>query len=114
MWNRNFTQYLYVFYLFVFLLDVIYLFWSNSSLYTVIGLFAIIMIVINFKEADRVFKILGIILLSAGAVFYLSSNESITKIPSFFAGNIGLLFLISMLPWMNTVVKAGRYNKLLS
>ena len=113
MWNRNFAQYMYVFYLFVFLLDVIYLFWSNSSLYTVIGLFAIVMIVINFKEADRVFKILGIILLSAGAVFYLSSNESITKIPSFFAGNIGLLFLISMLPWMNTVVKAGRYNKLL-
>ncbi|MGG1687461.1 hypothetical protein [Pseudalkalibacillus sp. NRS-1564] len=92
MCNRNFTQYLYVFYLFVFLLDVIYLFWSNSSLYTIIGLFAIVMIAINFKEADRVFKILGIILLSAGAVFYLSSNESVTKIPSFFCGEYRIAF----------------------
>jgi hypothetical protein len=113
MWNTRLFKHIYVFYLFIFLLDVIHLFWSNASLYTTIGLLAIVMIVINFKEADRVFQILGIILLSAGGFFYFSSDISLVKIPSFFAGNIGLLFLLSMLPWMNSVVKAGRYNKLL-
>ncbi|WP_226657198.1 hypothetical protein [Pseudalkalibacillus hwajinpoensis] len=113
MWNTRLFQHIYVFYLFVFLLDVINLFWSNASLYMTIGLMAMVMIVINFREADRVFKILGVILLSAGGFFYFSSDVPIMKIPTFFAGNIGLLFLLSMLPWMNSVVKAGRYNKLL-
>ncbi|MCA0170923.1 hypothetical protein [Bacillus sp. RAR_GA_16] len=64
-------------------------------------------------KRNRVFKILGIILLCAGSFFYFSSDLSLFEVPSFFAGNIGLLFLLSMLPWMNSVVKAGRYNKLL-
>ena len=113
MWNTRLFQHIYVFYLFIFLLDVINLFWPNDSLYMTIGLLAMFMIAINFREADRVFKILGLLLLSAGCFFYFSSDVTIMKIPTFFAGNIGLLFLLSMLPWMNSVVKAGRYNQLL-
>ncbi len=59
------------------------------------------------------FKILGFILLAFGTFFFLSSDVKVTEVPAFFSGNVGLLFLISMLPWMNSVVKAGRYNKLL-
>ncbi|WP_431800991.1 hypothetical protein [Halobacillus andaensis] len=104
---------LYLFYSFVFLLNVIHVFWANSVLYSVIGVLGIVMVAINFPRADRVFKILGIILLTAGTIFLFSSDVSAASVPSFFAGNIGLLFLLSMLPWMNSVVKAGRYNKLL-
>ncbi|WP_173917595.1 hypothetical protein [Halobacillus sp. Marseille-Q1614] len=106
-------RHLYIFYSFVFLLNVIHVFRPDTVLYTVIGVLGIVMVIINFPWADRVFKILGGILLTAGTFFFISSGVSAAKIPAFFAGNIGLLFLISMLPWMNSVVKAGRYNQLL-
>ena len=109
----NFSNHLYLFYSLIFILDVIHIFWSNTLLYSVIGILGIVMVVINFPKADRVFKILGAILLAAGGIFYVSSDVPVTRIPSFFAGNIGLLLLLSMLPWMNSVVKAGRYNRLL-
>nr|WP_256522289.1 hypothetical protein [Halobacillus sp. A5] len=95
------------------MLNVIHVFWQKPFLYSVIGVLGIIMVIINFPRADRVFKILGVILLAAGTFFFFSSDVSAREIPAFFAGNIGLLFLLSMLPWMNSVVKAGRYNKLL-
>lgn len=106
-------NYLYIFYSFVFLLNVVHVFWPNTVLFTVIGLLGIVMTAISFPRADRVFRTLGIILIVAGAFFFLSSDASVVEIPRFFAGNVGILFLVSMLPWMNSAVKAGRYNKLL-
>ncbi|MFC7322556.1 hypothetical protein [Halobacillus campisalis] len=111
--RNRFLQHLYIFYSLVFLLNVIHVFWPNPVLYTVIGVAGMVMMVISVPRADRVFKILGGILLAAGSFFFISSGVSAGKIPAFFAGNVGLLFLLSMLPWMNSVVKAGRYNKLL-
>lgn len=107
------SNYLYIFYSFVFVLNIVHVFWNNSVLYSVIGILGIVMTAISFPRADRVFKVLGIVLLSVGTLFFISSEAAITDIPAFFAGNIALLFLLSMLPWMNSVVKAGRYNKLL-
>ncbi|TGB03450.1 hypothetical protein [Halobacillus salinus] len=106
-------QHLYIFYAFVFLLNVVHVFWPNTVLFTIIGLLGIIMTAISFPRADRVFRTLGIILVIAGTFFFLSSDATIAEIPRFFAGNVGILFLVSMLPWMNSAVKAGRYNKLL-
>ncbi|WLR48014.1 hypothetical protein LC065_01615 [Halobacillus litoralis] len=110
---RHLSNYLYIFYSFVFALNVVHVFWNHPTLYTIIGILGIVMLAISFPRSDRVFKILGMVLLVAGAFFFFSSETTFQEIPSFFAGNIGLLFLLSMLPWMNSVVKAGRYNKLL-
>ncbi|WP_082235352.1 hypothetical protein [Halobacillus massiliensis] len=106
-------NHLYFFNAFVFLLFILHVFWPHPVLIALIGALGMVMVVLNFALADRVFKIIGVILLSAGIFFFSSSSESLTSIPGFFAENIGLLFLISMLPWMNSVVKAGRYNQLL-
>ncbi|SIS59074.1 hypothetical protein [Salimicrobium flavidum] len=110
---QNFHRHLYIFYSFVFLLNVIHTFWSNEALYSFIGVLGMVMIVLSFPRAGRVFKVLGIILLAAGAFFFFSGSMTVLDIPDLFAGNIGLLLLLSMLPWMNSAVKAGRYNKLL-
>ncbi|WP_226582466.1 hypothetical protein [Halobacillus litoralis] len=106
-------NYLYIFYSFVFILNIIHVFWQNTVLFTIIGILGMMMTVISFPRSDRVFKILGAVLLGAGVFFFISSEAAVKDIPLFFAGNISILFLISMLPWMNSVVKAGRYNRLL-
>ncbi|CDQ20589.1 hypothetical protein [Halobacillus karajensis] len=110
---RPISNYLYIFYSFVFILNVVHVFWDHPTLYSIIGVLGMVMTAISFPRADRVFKILGVVLLGAGAFFFFSGEAVWRDIPTFFAGNIGLLFLLSMLPWMNSVVKAGRYNKLL-
>jgi len=113
MQHLKITNYLYIFYSVVFLLNIVHVFWANDSLFFVIGVMGIMMLIINFPRSDKVFRILGVVLLVVGIFFFISSDVSVNEIPSFFAGNISLLFLLSMLPWMNSVVKAGRYNKLL-
>ncbi|WP_027954923.1 hypothetical protein [Halobacillus kuroshimensis] len=110
---RHWSNYLYLFYSFVFLLNVLHTFWADETLYIIIGVLGMVMTAVSFPRSDRVFKILGTVLLTAGGFFYFSSDAVLSDIPQFFAGNISLLLLISMLPWMNSVVKAGRYNKLL-
>ncbi|RWZ60832.1 hypothetical protein EQV77_05930 [Halobacillus fulvus] len=110
---RGFHSYLYIFYSFVFLLYTIHVFWNNSALYMLIGILGIFMVLISFPRADRVFRVLGLLLGTVGAFFFFSSDTQLVDIPKYVAGNVGILFLLSMLPWMNSVVKAGRYNKLL-
>ncbi|WP_425484299.1 hypothetical protein [Halobacillus locisalis] len=110
---RKLSNHLYIFYSFVFLLSILHVFWQNTTLFTIIGVLAIVMTAISFPRSDRIFKILGFVLLAAGTFFFFSGEATLKDIPLFFAGNISLLLLISMLPWMNSVVRAGRYNKLL-
>ncbi|AKG05219.1 hypothetical protein AAV35_010765 [Salimicrobium jeotgali] len=104
---------LYIFYSAVFLLNIIHTFTENDTLYFVIGVLSILMILLAFPRASRVFRVLGTVLLTAGGFFFLSGSLSLGDIPGLFAGNVGLLLLLSVLPWMNSAVKAGRYNKLL-
>ncbi|WP_347861465.1 hypothetical protein U0355_12580 [Salimicrobium sp. PL1-032A] len=108
-----FYQHIYIFYSFIFLLNIIYTFRQSEMLHFLIGVLALIMMGLSFPRAGRVFKILGIVLTAAGVFFFISGPMTIGEVPGLFAGNVSLLLLLSMLPWMNSAVKAGRYNKLL-
>ncbi|RLL40698.1 hypothetical protein D8M04_18195 [Oceanobacillus piezotolerans] len=108
------SRYLYIFYCFVFILHIINVFLESETMNDTIGWFALVMLVVSFAGASRLFKILGMAFLFVGGTVYLTAGQSIIAIPSLFTSNMSLLVLLSMLPWMNSVVKSGRFDKSLN
>ncbi|WP_163539951.1 hypothetical protein [Gracilibacillus sp. YIM 98692] len=106
-------KHLYLFFSAVFLLHIISVFYPNQTLLYGLGILALMMLVISFRQASKLFQILGLAFLIIGAVFFYSTNMKIAQLPPMLAGNLSLLTLLAFLPWMNSVVTAGRFDKLL-
>ena len=107
-------RYLYIFYSFVFLLNIINVFIESERLNYIIGILAIIMLFVSFFGATKLFKILGSAFLIVGGFAYLATSQPIPAIPAFLTSNMSLLTLMAMLPWMNSVVKSGRFDRSLN
>ncbi|WP_082918165.1 hypothetical protein [Oceanobacillus sp. Castelsardo] len=107
-------RYLYIFYSIVFILNIFNVLTNNQLLNYIIGIFALVMLVISYFRTSRLFKILCSAFLVIGGIAYLSSDHSLVDLPKHMTSNISLLTLLSMLPWMNSVVKAGRFNRILN
>ncbi|PRO66080.1 hypothetical protein [Alkalicoccus urumqiensis] len=75
---------------------------------------AVILLVLSFPGAPRLFKVLGTGFLAAGFLFHFSAGGGITEIPWMLTDNYSLLALILMLPWMKSVFESGRFDKRIS
>lgn len=113
MIRPRFVNYLYIYYAFVFVLHIMNVFLENSSLNYIIGVLGLLMLFVSFPLAPRLFQILGACFLIAGGFLFASSGMSVWEIPAILTSNMSLLTLLAMLPWMNSVVKAGRFDRLL-
>ncbi|MEK5038185.1 hypothetical protein [Sporosarcina sp. FSL K6-3457] len=107
-------QYVYIFYTFVFVLHISNVFIASDRLNYVIGLLALVMLVISFASASKLFRILSASFIVIGGCLYATSGQSILAIPSALTANIALLTLLAMLPWMNSVVRSGRFDRSLN
>ncbi|AOV08624.1 hypothetical protein [Sporosarcina ureilytica] len=107
-------QYLYIFYTFVFTLHIANIFIEHETLNYMIGVFALIMLVVSFIGASRLFLILSVSFLTVGAYLFWTTGESVSVIPSIITSNLSLLTLLAMLPWMNSVVRSGRFDRSLN
>lgn len=108
------SRYLYIFYSFVFLLHIVNVFLESDGLDYAIGILAIMMLLVSFPGTSRLFKILGVMFLAVGIVAFVTRDDSIFAIPSLITSNMGLLTLLAMLPWMNSVVRSGRFDRTLN
>lgn len=72
------------------------------------------MLAVSFIHASKLFVILSASFLLVGAYLFLTTNESIAVIPSVLTTNLSLLTLLAMLPWMNSVVRSGRFDRSLN
>ncbi|HLT56446.1 MAG TPA: hypothetical protein VK057_10105, partial [Bacillota bacterium] len=70
MRNHPIFQYLFIFYSFVFLLDILNEFLESAKLNYFIGILAIIMLAVSFIGASKLFRILGIVFMGVGAVVF--------------------------------------------
>lgn len=113
MKKQSAFQHLYIFLAFVFLIHFINLFLKNDTLTYIIGFFALIILVVSFFRADRLFKILGITFVLVGLYFFIETEQSPSALLVLATNNLSLLTFFSMLPWMNSVVKSGRYDQTL-
>ncbi|RSL31665.1 hypothetical protein D7Z54_19685 [Salibacterium salarium] len=105
---RNNRYILYALVLGLFLINVI----VNSALLEYItGLIAIPVFLISFLGATRLFRILGTAFMGTGAVLFIVSGLSWSVVPVFMTSNMQLLAFLAVLPWMNSVVRAGRFDR---
>lgn len=104
-------RYLYIYYSFVLLLYVINVFIESERLDYTIGVLALIMLIISFFGASNLFKILGGSFIVVGSYLYITTGQPLTNIPSMLTSNMSLLALLAMLPWMNSVVRSGRFDR---
>lgn len=104
-------NYLYIYYSFVFLLYIVNVFIGSETLNYIIGILALLMLIISFIGATRLFRVLGSSFIGVGAYLFYTTGQSIITIPSMLTSNLSLLTLLAMLPWMNSVVRSGRFDR---
>ncbi len=104
-------QYLYIFFALVFFANLVNFFLQLELFTYIIGFFAIIMLVISFVGAGRLFKILGVCFMAVGLYFFFQTDEPVNSLLAMATKNLALLTFFSMLPWVNSVVKSGRFDR---
>ncbi|MGM0903642.1 MAG: hypothetical protein ACQEXB_21400 [Bacillota bacterium] len=114
MKQHPFFRYLYVFYSIIFILSIINMFAGSDSLNYILGILAIIALMISFPLASGLFKILGSAFLGIGVFLYMTTGQPLQDVPQLLTSNLSLLTLLAMLPWMNTVVQSGRFDRSLN
>jgi hypothetical protein len=112
--QHPFFRYLYLFYSFIFIIYISNLFIASESLNYFLGIITIIILIISFPLATRLFKILGGTFLAIGGYIYFTTGQPLLNIPELLTSNLSLLALLAMLPWMNTVVQIGRFDRSLN
>ena len=111
---RFILRYQYIFFSLVFLLQIINEFIGSNEFNYFIGIMSILMLCVSFLHASRLFKILGSAFIIVGAYLFYTTDLVILDIPKLLTSNILLLALLSMLPWMNSVVRSGRFDRSLN
>ncbi|UTR10519.1 hypothetical protein MM300_22060 [Evansella sp. LMS18] len=104
-------HYLYLFYFTILMVYVFNIFAGIEILTYLIGAAAIPMLLLSFPGASRLFKILGSLFILAGVVLFLQSGRPALDFLEFMTTNMGLIALLMMLPWMNSVVRSGRFDR---
>ncbi|MCD8509569.1 MAG: hypothetical protein LRY73_06585 [Bacillus sp. (in: Bacteria)] len=104
-------RHLYLMYSLLCVIYIINLFLGNDRFTFVIALLTIPVLFVSFIAASRLFKVLGLFFVSLGGILFAISGLPISDALIYFTRNIGLIALLSMLPWMNSVVRSGRYDR---
>ncbi len=106
-------RYSYIYFSFVFILHIISVFFPSETFSYMLGILAFTMLMLSFGSASRLFKILGISFVIVGAIFFATTDLALLDIPPMLEANLSILTLLAVLPWMNSVVTAGRFDKLI-
>ncbi|WP_018921790.1 hypothetical protein [Salsuginibacillus kocurii] len=106
--NKFSIGYLYLTVLGLYLIDM---FLGSEVLTYMAGVLAIPALLISFVGATKLFRLLGTLFVSAGVIFFLWGNVSVLELPQLMTNNLSLLAFLAMLPWMQSVVRAGRFDR---
>ncbi|MCM3729342.1 hypothetical protein M3226_27475 [Neobacillus cucumis] len=108
------NSHLYILYTLTFSFYIFTVFLPNEIIRYFIGVMAIILVIISFKGASKLFKILCIIFSFTGLLFLMNAGLSIVLLPLYMSSNMSLLALLTVLPLMTSVVHAGRFDRRLN
>ena len=108
------NKYLYMINSFIISLFILNHFISNNSLEYVIGVLTVLMFLLSFSGASKLFKILSMVFTLVGASCYLYSGLPLYQIPKYLISTMPILALLLVLPFMTSAVQAGRYDRRLN
>ncbi|GAB2568926.1 hypothetical protein [Gracilibacillus alcaliphilus] len=106
-------RHVYILFAAIFAIHIYASFFPNPILSYSLGILSIVMLLISFRQATKLFQILGACFFLIGVLLIPSTSLSILDIIPLMGDNLSLLTLLAMLPWMNSAVAAGRFDKLL-
>ncbi|SDI28598.1 hypothetical protein SAMN05192534_13116 [Alteribacillus persepolensis] len=104
-------EHLYLLYSGVLLVFIVNYFISNVYMEYAIGVAAIVLLILSYPGASTLFRTLGIIFSVSGVVFYSYSGLPFYKIPTLMTSTMPLLAFLTVLPFMTSVVHAGRFDR---
>lgn len=104
-------QRLYLFYSGVLILYIINIFVRHPVLEYSVGLLAVPMIAVSFLWATKLFRILGSAFIISGLAMYISAGFPLYEIPLYLTSNMSMLAFLVILPWINSVVHVGNYDR---
>ncbi|MBO8173179.1 MAG: hypothetical protein H0Z33_14980 [Bacillaceae bacterium] len=87
------------------------IFTDSHSVRELMGFTAVISLLISFRGSYRLFQVISTVFLLTGLLLLWHHQGSWTAIPDFMTSTVLLLALLYMLPFMNSVIKIGRYNQ---
>lgn len=107
-------QHIYILYAMMFFLYICNFFLAFTLLGYFLGISAIFLFIIAFFRATTIFKTLGILFTVVGSILYMTTEVTFAELLLVLTDNYGLLTLFMMLSWMNSIVRSGGYDFLLS
>ncbi len=105
------NQNLYWMYTGILFLFIINTFIENLVITYIVGVLAVPMLIVSFLGATGLFRIIGTIFMLVGLGLYIFSGLPIYHIPLYTTSTMPLLAFLTVLPWMNSVVRSGRFDR---
>lgn len=107
-WINGNLYWIYTSILFLFIVNT---FIENLIITYIVGILAVPMLGISFLGATRLFRVMGTIFVVIGFGLYIYSGLPIYELPLYTTSTMPLLAFLTVLPWMNSVVRSGRYDR---
>lgn len=86
-------------------------FTNEQIIHYLTGAFAILAICISIKHATGLFFYFGLIFLSIGVILFLFTDDSLLDFLLNFDSMLGMLALFLVLPFLNSIIRIGQYDK---
>ncbi len=84
---------------------------ENIILEYVVGTLAIPMLLFSVIGATKLFRILGAVFITVGTGLYVYAGLSFYEVPLYLTSTMPLLTFLMVLPWMNSIVRAARFDR---
>ena len=90
---------------------VVHVLTDLTSLAYVSGILAVVALVFSFPDASRLFQVIGSIFLFVGMFLLIYTGPSWVHLPFFMTSTLSLLAMLYVLPFINSVIVVGGYDK---
>ncbi|MDM5200827.1 hypothetical protein QUF79_22650 [Fictibacillus enclensis] len=87
------------------------LFADSSLLDEVTGIFAILALVLSFPKANGLYRATGTVFILVGGLLYFYLQKPLLELPHYMTSTIVLLAIFYVLPFINSIIVVGRYDK---